>query len=49
MAVSDPCSLCGQPIKSPTCPHPWNKSFQEWPQNQVAELVEAIKDGPREK
>ena len=33
------CCICGQPIKSGWCRHPWGKAFSEWP----AELMTVVR------
>lgn len=42
---SPDCCLCGKPIKSAECSHPWNKSFQQWPESMMRQIHQAIFPG----
>ena len=31
------CCVCGKDIKTPACPHPWEKAFSDWPPELLAQ------------
>lgn len=44
--ASNYCSICAHDIRTPACPHPWEKPFYQWPSEMLAKLKAMIPAGP---